>query len=515
MIVPIGGILLVVRLSNKQSIQVCFGGTREIGGLGRRAVLIAFLVPVLALGVAVSIWASYGFRYSMLNPAVGEATEPIPWDDAGSHAWGVNRAIFLARAHHWLPEAYLYGFSFVMHHSEARNAFLTGEFRRFGWISFFPYCLATKTPLELFVLLGMAGGALWFHRGQRSGAELSLNRESTPAESGRPAAETVCNGLLYDLTPLLTLFLVYWVVALASRLNIGHRHLLPTYPAMMILAGAAAGWFRSPSPGSVTASSGGTKIVRNTAGAALRTMRLLVVAAVGLYAVEGVWIWPHYLAYFNVLVGGPRHGYKHLVDSSLDWSQDLKGVKTWLDAHPADARDQRRLYFSFYGSPPPEYYGIRVQRLPSFPFRWQPHSPEPLTGGTYLISATMLERSMLADAGRWNREYESRYQNLRSNVEVYQKLSGTADGKAQLYSVAPEQEWQDMFKTYEVLRFSRLASFLCQREPDDQIGYSIMVYRLTQEDLDRAVDGPPVEMLDAPEWMIEDQRLGRNQPNEG
>ena len=38
---------------------------------------------------------------------------------------------------------------------------------------------------------------------------------------------------------------------------------------------------------------------------------------------------PHYLAYFNTVSGGPAHGSEHLIDSNLDWGQDLVGLKRW------------------------------------------------------------------------------------------------------------------------------------------------------------------------------------------
>jgi hypothetical protein len=170
-------------------------------------------------------------------------------------------------------------------------------------------------------------------------------------------------------------------------LNIGHRHLLPVYPPLFILAGAAAWWFQPPTklrPGRGT-------LVGDPRKTLTMSMRVGVAAALLVSAVEAIWFWPYYLAYFNIAAGGPRHAYRHLVDSSLDWSQELKRLPRWLDAHPADARDPGRLYFSFYGSSPPEYYGVRAQRLPSFPDRWHPHAPEPLAAGTYLISATMLQ----------------------------------------------------------------------------------------------------------------------------
>ena len=50
------------------------------------------------------------------------------------------------------------------------------------------------------------------------------------------------------------------------------------------------------------------------------------------HAGESLYIAPDFLAYFNELDGGPGEAYKHLVDSSLDWGQDLPGLKAWLDA---------------------------------------------------------------------------------------------------------------------------------------------------------------------------------------
>lgn len=43
---------------------------------------------------------------------------------------------------------------------------------------------------------------------------------------------------------------------------------------------------------------------------------------------------PHSHAYFNLFVGGPRHGPLHLSDSNVDWGQDLLLLKDWADRHP-------------------------------------------------------------------------------------------------------------------------------------------------------------------------------------
>ena len=61
-----------------------------------------------------------------------------------------------------------------------------------------------------------------------------------------PSRGEVSPGLLYDVAPLLALIGVYWLFAVTSHLNIGHRHLLPTYPAMFILAARRPGGFGAP-----------------------------------------------------------------------------------------------------------------------------------------------------------------------------------------------------------------------------------------------------------------------------
>ena len=41
--------------------------------------------------------------------------------------------------------------------------------------------------------------------------------------------------------------------------------------------------------------------------------------------------WPDYVAYFNVVAGGPRGGLSLLADSNLDWGQDLELLKQWQE----------------------------------------------------------------------------------------------------------------------------------------------------------------------------------------
>ncbi len=176
-----------------------------------------------------------------------------------------------------LPEAYLYGLAYVKESMLARSAFLNGEYSVVGWPGFFLYAFAYKTTLPL--LLASAAALVLLLRRSRD--------------------------LWYRLAPLAMLFAVYWLFSITSHLNIGHRHILPTYPVLFIAAGALGAWLAT----------------RRVAWV------LPVVALLGWHVTESVRVAPHYLAYFNEFAGGPENGHRHLVDSSLDWGQDLPGLK--------------------------------------------------------------------------------------------------------------------------------------------------------------------------------------------
>jgi len=87
-------------------------------------------------------------------------------------------------------------------------------------------------------------------------------------------------------------------------------------------------------------------------------------------------IFPHYLAYFNESIGGPQNGYNFLVDSNLDWGQDLILLKKYLAE-----KNVEEISLAYFGTADPEYYGIRY--APLVPFR--------LTEGWIAVSATHLQ----------------------------------------------------------------------------------------------------------------------------
>lgn len=218
----------------------------------------------------------------------------------------------------------------------------------------------------------------------------------------------------------------------------------------------------------------------------------LIVLLLGWHVIEALRISPNFLAYFNQIVGGPDNGYKHLVDSSLDWGQDLPGLKQWLEENGLQKANHPPVYLSYFGSSYPEYYHIDAHLLPGFPDRWTPRIPPPLTGGVYCISATMLQAVYVLDApGAWTPAFEKRYQDALYNMRLFDSTGAIPKARAALLKQTGEEFWWKTFHLVENLRFARLAAFLRQRKPDANVGYSILIYRLTDDDVERAVAGPP------------------------
>src|SRR5262249_53309715 len=154
-----------------------------------------------------------------------------------------------------LPEGYLQGFLTALESTRHRSAFLLGRHSSTGWWYYFVVTFLVKTPIPFLLLIVLACLLV-----RRHGAGL--------------AAEAM----------LLLPVALYAVVSLTSHLNIGHRHLLPMYPFLIVFASKVARLFTSR-----------------------REPRLRALAAVlvAWCVAETALIYPHFLAYFNEIAGGP------------------------------------------------------------------------------------------------------------------------------------------------------------------------------------------------------------------
>jgi hypothetical protein len=185
-----------------------------------------------------------------------------------------------------LPEHFVLGFDATRRHSEAGYpAYLFGEWRRGGWRKYQLMTLLLKVPLGTWLLTLLALAA-------------ALAR---PRFRGDPVSE--CALLIPPAVFLLA-------VSFLTDINLGLRYVLPVLPFWFL-------WIsRLGRPGS----SG-------------QRWRWLVVGALVWNLLCVVRVHPHHLSYFNEIAGGPEEGHRYLLDSNLDWGQDLHALSSWLERH--------------------------------------------------------------------------------------------------------------------------------------------------------------------------------------
>jgi len=235
--------------------------------------------------------------------------------------------------------------------------FLMGQVSRTGWWYYFPVTFALKTPLPTLILLA-AGIAL-------TAVQRTWQRASVAW-----------------IPPALSM-----AAAMFSPLTIGYRHILPVLPFVIILAANAANLkirFSTFKPQTALP----RHLVTLSPGH-------LVIALFAWQALSVALIFPHHLSYFNELAGGPGNAHNILVDSNLDWGQDLPALKVWMDQNKID-----RVNLSYFGTALPAAYGVSYWPLPGFLHfvigpevdSFNPYSPEP---GWYAISATSLRLGLV------------------------------------------------------------------------------------------------------------------------
>lgn len=440
LLIPMLGMLAITRIFSSK--PLLFGRWKFVTRGGK---LGAISVSLLAHGAMATliIWAFYGFRYPATNSSLPPSETLGALWTAMEQGIGVFRhPVHTARVLQLLPEGFLYGFAYVIKTVAVRSAFLNGEYSMVGWPTFFIWTFTLKSTLALLIASAVA---FW-----------ALLRRPTDSRSWREGT--------YVASPLIVLFVVYWISSLTSHLNIGHRHLLPIYPVLFIGIGAL-----------------GTLC-------SMQRMRdiALAVGLLGWHIASSLSVAPHFLAYFNAVAGGPQNGWRHLVDSSLDWGQDLPGLKSWLDEH---AKEQP-VFLSYFGTGQPTYYDIRARRLPFVNnFKFAPQYVE-LEPGIYCVSATMLQQVYSSVPGStWTTELEDEFQTLRKAEPLLKLYADSLEQRASMERDTPRDQWHKGIARFDALRFARLCHYLRVREPDDTVGYSILIYRLSAGEIFSATAG--------------------------
>jgi len=274
-------------------------------------VLWPFLIIALAL-VHRGQWRALAGRTAVVL-AVFSATIAVsylPEPRLGTHAF-VASDLEAAGLTRWepvlsrvpLPDTFLKGALYTkLLTSRGQIGYFHGSTSIHGWWYYYPAAIFLKYPTT--TLLLAAAGLLLFLR------------------AGHPLAVKVA----FTIPPLVLL-----AAAMSQSVNIGVRSVLPIAPFLALWSGAAL------------------------AAVARNRWRTLAMVALALSVISGAAAYPNFLTYFNPLMGGTRAADRWLVDSNLDWGQDLPALAAELER-----RGVEEVRLAYFGLGRPEHYGIRA-----------------------------------------------------------------------------------------------------------------------------------------------------------
>jgi hypothetical protein len=227
-----------------------------------------------------------------------------------------------------LPKSYVEGLDTQRRDFEdfGKPSYLRGRWQATGWWYYYLYALAIKVPL------GIWGLGIW----------ASVGRFVR-----RPAGVSRRDELVLLFTPLLILAVASSQCGFSDHL----RYVLPIFPFAFV-------WISQIAAPSAVRS---FDIGAHRGGARAGRLALAVLLAWGVGS--SLRTFPHSLSYFNELAGGPAGGHAHLLGSNIDWGQDLRYLKWWLERRA----DQDSVYLAYEGGVAPTAVGITCQTPPSVP----------------------------------------------------------------------------------------------------------------------------------------------------
>ncbi|MBI3846949.1 MAG: glycosyltransferase family 39 protein [Planctomycetes bacterium] len=279
----------------------------------RREVLLGALAVVVVLVV---VNAGYAFHGSLSR------LDALEFESASGKSLQAHGPGWLPVP---LPRDFVLGLDEQQADVEAGefSNYLRGTWSATGWWWYFLYAILVKWTIPL-LLLVVARVVSW----------PKFDREDA-----------------FLLVPAAAYFVV---VSLGSHLQVGLRYLLPAFPLVFACVGRLA-----------------SAPIARVRGVAI-AMALLVMA----HATSSVLAAPRYLSYFNAIGGGSQNGWRQLLDSNLDWGQELFLLRDWLAA-----RGNPPVKLAYFGHVDPREYGIVFDL---------PEEAAPPHHGLYAVSANFL-----------------------------------------------------------------------------------------------------------------------------
>jgi hypothetical protein len=317
---------------------LCLLGPRSLPWRRRFLALAGCLILALLV-----LWAAYGFEVRRLP----DLPLPLP---AATHL-----AIYRS-----LREHYQLGHS----------AFLMGQNSDHGWWYYFPVAFILKTPLTSLLLLA-ASTVLSFRT--------LLKYPTSNLQPPIPNLQSPTS--IHRWGPLAMFPLLYIASTFFSSVDIGYRHLLPILPFLFIFT---------------------SQITRHASRITHHVSRITYHALLAYHCITTLLLSPNYLTYFSPFVGGPANGYRYLVDSNLDWGQNMWQLRDWVQENKVE-----KIYYAHFSPDRPQVYGVQADFLPPDP-RAVPFAMFNPAPGFYAIGATVLQGAYTPDVNTyaWFRSHD-------------------------------------------------------------------------------------------------------------
>lgn len=297
----------------------------------------------------------FDFRYTVSDQTPNNAAWSFLFGASGwahdvSHA--IARAIPLPTG---LERLVLSIDALLKHNKEGHLSYLLGHFSHTGFREFYVVALAVKTPIPL-LLLGLAGLIALVPQARQRGWAIAA--------------------------PSIAFVVLLAFCSFYSHINIGLRHVFILYPLLCMAAAAMAValWERYQH----------------------YWVRGALVGLIGWQVSSLYSAYPDYLPYFNATAG--RHPERILIDSDLDWGQDIKRLQ-----HRLVQLQVTEFGFVYRGTA-----DVLGERLPGV---WMVQPFHPATGW---IAASIYARDTVSqgDAFGWLKQYTPRERVGRS-IDLY------------------------------------------------------------------------------------------------
>ena len=294
--------------------------------------LLKFLLVVLLS--LIIIWAGYGFEFQPLFKDAMRLDEKL--QIAHSIAKKLSPHISqgaMGRLDDFLLKvpvplgSHMLGIMGVFKHGyEGHKAFFLGKWSTHGSPFYFLVAFLIKTPIPMLIFLAL-------------GIIISLRRKLEVGEKF-----------------ILVVTAIFFITSSLSGLKIGLRHILPIYPFCFMMAGRSGEFLQN------------------------RFLKLGAGLLMLWYAFTALTIWPHYLGYFNEIIGGSKYGYKYLRDSNFNWGQDLPALADYMNKN----KSNEVILLDYVRQADPVAYGVHYRNFTSEDFKIPQNK-------VYAISADVVE----------------------------------------------------------------------------------------------------------------------------